>query len=359
MKSLKVLLVSLMAMALLVGLGSGAALASDEKKVLLKVPAAFPSTLPTIGDGLLFFKDTVEKASGGSIAVIIYEPGKLMPPFEIHDSVSTGKVNAGYSVTGYIEGKVPSASLFSAVPFGPELSEYVGWFYFGNGNKLYQEMYDSNGYNIKAFPLTFMAPETAGWFKKPINKPQDLKGVKIRFFGLGGKVLSKLGASVATLPGGEIFPALEKGALDATEFSLPAIDTKLGFAKVAKYNYFPSWHQPATVLELLINKDTWNGMSENQQAVVEAAVKATNLFTIAQSVSQQGKVVKENETKFGTSNRVWSPEMLKLFKSTWNGVVEEEAAKDAFFKRVWEDLKQYVADNAPYGNRAYLPRSAE
>jgi TRAP-type mannitol/chloroaromatic compound transport system substrate-binding protein len=326
--------------------------------VLIKIPCAFPTSIPTIGDGLKYFKKLVETNSAGTIRIKIYEPGKLMPAFEIHDAVSTGKVNAGYAVSGYIQGKVPAASLFTAVPFGPPLAEYAAWFYFGNGGKLYEEMYQKNNFNIKPFPLAFLAPETAGWYKKEINSPKDLKGLKIRFFGLGGVVLSKLGASVTTIPGGEIFPALEKGAIDATEFSLPAIDTKLGFYKVAKYNYFPSWHQPATNIEILFNKDFWDKkLSARQRSIIETAIQATNFYTIAQSVSQQGKIVEENAEKHHVKNMVWNKDLLALYKKTWIKVVNEQAAKDPFFKKVWDDLKTFMKnDLKPYASRAYLPR---
>ncbi len=330
--------------------------ADKEKKILLKIPTAFSTTLPTLGDSLTTFKKYVESSSGGSITVKIYEPGKLMPAFEILDSVSTAKVNAGYWASGYASGKIKAAEFFTAIPFGQSLPYYLGWLYFGNGGKLYQEMYEQAGYNVKVFPFCFLAPETAGWFRKEINSPEDLKGVKIRFFGLGGKVLSKLGASVTTIPGGEIFPSLEKGALDATEFSVPAIDTKLGFYKVAKYNYFPSWHQPATHLELILNMDTWNAMSPRQQAVIEVATRAVNLYSLAKSHAEQGQVVKENLEKHGTQNRQWSPEMLDLFRKTWREVVEEEATNDEFFKKVWEDYKAYSEQCGPYECVAHLPR---
>ncbi|MDX2511525.1 MAG: TRAP transporter substrate-binding protein [Desulfobacterales bacterium] len=340
----------------LVALSTTAYAADKEKKIILKVPSAFSTTLPTLGDSLTSFKDYLESASGGNIMVKIYEPGKLMPAFEILDAVSTGKVNAGYWASGYAAGKIKAASFYTAIPFGQSLPYYIAWMYFGNGGKLYQEMYDQAGYNVKVFPLCFLAPETAGWFRKEINTPEDLKGVKIRFFGLGGKVLSKLGASVTTIPGGEIFPALEKGALDATEFSTPAIDTRIGFYKVAKYNYFPSWHQPATNLELLINKDTWNAMSPRQKSLIEVTVRAINLYSMAKSHAEQGAVVRENVEKHGTQNRVWSPEMLKLFQDTWFEVAEEEAAQDAFFKKVWEDYKAFSTQCKPYESVAHLPR---
>jgi len=332
---------------------TGQALA--EKKFLLKIPTAFSTSLPTLGDSIVKFKEYVEAASGKTIKIKIYEPGKLVPAFELLDATSTGKVDGGYWVSGYATGKIKTSELFTAIPFGQGIPYYMGWLYDGNGGKLHQEMYDQAGYNVKVFPLAILAPETAGWFRKEINTPDDLKGLKIRFFGLGGKVLSKLGASVTTIPGGEIFPALEKGAIDATEFSTPAIDTKLGFYKVARYNYFPGWHQPMTICELMINKDKFNAMSPSQQEVIKIAAMAVNTYSVAKSHAEQGPVVKENVTKHGTINKVWSPEMLALFKEKFLEVMEEESATDPFFKKVWEDYKAYSASTAPYENVATVP----
>jgi TRAP-type mannitol/chloroaromatic compound transport system substrate-binding protein len=286
----------------------------------------------------------------------VYEPGKLVAPFEILDAVSKGKINAGYSASGYWAGKIPASAFFTAVPFGPEGGEYLGWLYHGNGMKLYQEMYDQAGYNVKVFPACLLAPETSGWFGKPIESAQDLKGLKMRFFGLGGQAMQKLGVSVTLLPGGEIFPALEKKAIDATEFSMPAIDQRLGFYKVVKYNYFPGWHQQATILELLINKDTWNKMSPSQQALIEMAAKANIANSFAYTEAIQGKVMKENVENRGVTNMYWSDEMLATFKKAWHEVVEEQSAKDPFFKKVWDDLSAFRADYKLWQTYGFLPR---
>ncbi|HCX90130.1 MAG: C4-dicarboxylate ABC transporter [Deltaproteobacteria bacterium CG_4_9_14_3_um_filter_44_9] len=329
---------------------------AEEERVLLKIPVAFPTSLPTLGAVLPWFAKNVEAASGGSIKCIIYEPGKLVPPFEIHDAVSTGKVNAGYTVTGYIVGKVPSIELFGSVPFGPGPLAYLAWFYEGNGRALFQETFDNAGYNFKVFPFGFIGPETGGWFTKPIEKPKDLKGLRIRFFGLGGKVMQKVGASVSLIPGGEIFPALEKRAIEGTEFSQPAMDAKLGFSKVCKYNYFPGWHQPASQAELIINKDTWNSMSPRQQTIIELAVRAANSYTLANSEAIQGKIIKENAKKHGVHNLYWSDKMLEVLKKAWLEVVREMSAKDPMFKKTWDDLQTFMVEHDYWEVFGYLPR---
>ncbi|WP_159653072.1 TRAP transporter substrate-binding protein [Vibrio atypicus] len=329
-----------------------------DKKILLKTPIAFGSHLPALGTPIQWYADHITKTSGGTIKMKIYEPGKLVSPAEILDAVSTGKVNSGYSTAGYWQGKLPASALFSAVPFGPEAGEYMAWLFFGNGLKLYQQMYDDGGYNVKVVPCAIISPETSGWFRKPIEKPEDLKGLNMRFFGLGASVMEKLGVGTVQLPGGEIFGALEKGAIDASEFSQPAIDQRLGFHKVAKYNYFPGWHQQSTVFELLINKDTWGKMSDAQQAAVETTCMATMTYSIAEGEALQFNAMKKAEEN-GVEIRYWNNEMLSLFENTWLEVVEEKKTADPFFDKVWKDLSTFREGYALWSANGFLPRETQ
>ena len=325
-------------------------------KVLLKTPIAFGSHLPALGTPIKWVSEQLPVMSDGSIKMKIYEPGKLVGAKEILGAVSSGKVNSGYATAGYWQGKIPAAAIFSAVPFGPEAGEYMAWLYYGNGMKLYQEMYDSNGYNVKVIPCAIISPETSGWFKKEINTPEDLKGLNMRFFGLGASVMEKLGVSTSQLPGGEIFGALEKGAIDATEFSQPAIDQRLGLYKIAKYNYFPGWHQQATIFELLVNKDTWNKMRKGQQAIVDNTCKASVTNAIAEGEAMQFDVMakaKEN----GVHIRYWNDNMLKTFEQKWDEVVAEKTAEDPFFKKVWDDLSTFRKGYDLWEANAFLPRA--
>lgn len=354
----KTLLSTCLAATLALGMSTSAIAKEKTKPILLKVPIAFATKLPGLGSTIKWVGDNVKTVSGGAVKMKIYEPKKLVAPFEILDSVSSGKVNAGYTTAGYWAGKIPASPLFSAVPFGPETGEYLAWLYYGNGGKLYQEMYDQAGYNVHVEVCGVIAPETSGWFAKEINSPEDLKGLKMRFFGLGGQVMQKLGVSTSLLPGGEIFPALEKKAIDATEFSMPAIDKLLGFHKLVKYNYFPGWHQQATVFELLINKDVWqNKMNDHQRAVVTMMCKAATADSFAHTESIQAAAMQENVSKHGVVNKYWSDEMLAVFEKTWGEVVTEQSEKDAFFKKVWDDLSAFRENYDVWESHAFLPRA--
>lgn len=330
--------------------------AAAADKILLKTPIAFSTSLPGLGSPIPRVAEQLDLMSGGTLKMKVYEPGKLVPPFEILDAVSSGKINSGYTTAGYWAGKIPAAPLFSAVPFGPEAGEYMAWLYYGNGMNLYQEMYDQAGFNVKVLPCAVIAPETSGWFANEINSPEDLDGLKMRFFGLGGKVMQKLGVATSLLPGGEIFPALEKGAIDATEFSMPAIDARLGFHKLVKFNYFPGWHQQATVFELLVNKDVWNGASDQHKAIIENACKASMADSFAEGEAIQHAALIDNIENNGVSIKTWNDEMLSTFRSTWEEVAAEEAGNDEFFAKVLADLTEFRDGYAVWKENAFLPR---
>ena len=331
--------------------------APKASSVELKVPVAFGTNLPGLGDGILYISERLETISGGSLSMTVYEPNKLVAPFEILDAVSEGKINAGYATAGYWAGKLPAAPLFSAVPFGPDAAEYLAWLYYGNGMDLYQEMYDDAGYNVKVLLAAIIAPETSGWFAEPINSVSDLEGLRMRFFGLGGAVMEKLGVQTSLLPGGEIFPALEKNAIDASEFSMPAIDQRLGFYKIVKHNYYPGWHQQATTFELLINKDVWNGFSDQQRMILDVISKASVADCFAHTEAIQGAVIRENVTDptRGVTNHYWSDEMLATFHAAWLEVVAEKQA-DPMFKKVWYDFEAFDNDYDYWASLGYLPR---
>lgn len=324
--------------------------------VLLKTPTGFATNTPGLGTTIKWVAERVAIASNGTIQIQVYEPDKLVAPFEILDAVSSGKVDAGYSAAAFWAGKLPAAPLFMSVPFGPEAGEFLAWMWYGNGMKLYQEMYDSAGYHVKVHVCGILSPETSGWFHNEIKGREDLNGLKMRFAGLGGQVMQKLGVSVSMLPGGEVFLALEKKALDATEFSTPAIDERMGLYKVARYNYYPGWHQPVTLLELLINNDSWKKMHDSQRMLVDLTCRAATADSFANNEAIQFDVMHRNVEKHKVINKYWDAEMLTLFAQTWNEVAEEQAAKNPFFKKAWEDLKSFRAKHDIWKAYAFLPR---
>ncbi len=329
-----------------------------DKRVILKTSVYVPLTLEGLGTIPVHLAERLAKTSNGKIKMKLYGPGKLTSAQGIFEAVHMGQIQAGYTTAGNQAGVLGrKTAFFSAIPFGPEAPEYLAWIYHGDGRKLWTEMYEKGGYNIHSIPCGMLAPETSGWFSRPIDKPEDLKGLNMRFFGLGALVMEKLGVSTTQLPGAEIFPALEKGAIDASEFSMPSIDEGLGLYKILKYNYFPGWHQQATVLELVINKGVWQDkLSAAQREQFELGCEASMLSSLAYGEAIQLPVMKRNIEKRGVENRYWSAEMLKAFEDTWREVVAEEAAKDADFKKIWDNLSAFRKDYETWDRWAFLPR---
>ena len=334
---------------------SGPAVAG--KKLLLKMPVYVNTNLRGLGTTPKWLAEHLQVASGGTLKIKLYEPGKLIPPKEILQAVHAGQVNAGFTTAGMSAGTLGTkANIFSAVPFGPDAPELLAWLYYGDGRKLWQAMYDQKGYQVHSIPCGILAPETSGWFARPVEKPEDLKGLQMRFFGLGGLVMEKLGVSTSLLPGNEIFPALEKGAIDASEYSMPAIDERLGLYKILKYNYYPGWHQPATLLELVVNREAWGKMNEQHRSLLEMGCKAAMLDGFALGEAIQFPVMKKNLEERGVENRYWSAEMLALFHEKWQEVVAEESAKDPEFKKIWDNLEAFRKDYAIWSEWAFMPR---
>jgi TRAP-type mannitol/chloroaromatic compound transport system substrate-binding protein len=331
-----------------------AAPAISAEKIRWKVPIAFSSDLPGLGDTITYVSKQLEEMSGGDIQLKVYEPGKLVPAFQIMDAVKDKKTEAGYTWVGYDQGKIPASPLFAAVPFGLEPWEFTAWWYEAGGRQLAEEIYKQH--NVHPILCSIIGPEAAGWFRKEVKSLNDVKGLKIRFAGLGGKIMQKVGASVTVLPAGEIFPALEKGAIDATEFSMPAIDEKLGFDKVAKNYYFPGWHQVFTAEHLLVNLELWNKTSKEAKAAIDTACTAGVMRGLAKGEFAQIAALKNFKTKGVTQRQLPEP-ILRELKKVTDEVMAEESAANPDFKRVYDSQKKFSADYRDWKQNAYLPRN--
>jgi TRAP-type mannitol/chloroaromatic compound transport system substrate-binding protein len=310
---------------------SGSAFA--QKRVNWKMQSAFGSTLPHLGTSGVRFADNVTEASGGTFNIKFFEPGALVPALECFDPASKGSVESCWTTPGYHTGKLgPGISFFTTVPFGPTFGEFMAWKRHGGGDALRNEIYGEHG--LIAIDCFAIGPETSGWFKNEIKSLDQLKGLKMRFFGLGAQVMQKLGVSTQLLAGADIYPALERGVIDATEFSMPSIDQKLGFHQIAKNNYFPGWHQQVSVSELLMNKKAYEALSKSHKKLLELALGESVMATYAETEWRNPDAMNENVDKFGVKNRRWSDEDLAVFEKAWFEVVQEVSAKDPLFKKV-------------------------
>ena len=324
------------------------------EKIRWKVQSTFNTGWPALGDPVARLADTLNKATDGRIQLKVYEPGKILPPLEITPSISKGDLPAAYNYMAYDQGRIPAAVLFAAVPFGMEPWEYAAWWFEGEGSKLANDIY--NKQNIKVLLCSTIGPETAGWYRNPITSLDDLKGLKIRFSGLGGMVLNEIGASATLMAGGEIFAALEKGTLDATEYSMPAIDEVLGFHKITKFNLFPGWHQVSTSTHFMVNLDLWKKIGAADQALFEMACTAAAMRAITTGEFLQGKQIESFPSKGVTAARLPDSVLRELQKVSAK-VMAQESAKDATFKKVWNSQQAFMREYDVWQKWGYLPRN--
>jgi len=325
-------------------------------RIAWRMPVSFQSTMPVLGDNPIYVVEQIRRASHGELDIKIYEPGEIVPAFSITDAVRDGKVQLGYTWLGYDQGKVPASPLLGAVPFGMEPWEFAAWWYEAGGRELGQALYHKQGSHILLCGMT--GPETAGWFRKPVRSLDDIKGLKIRFAGLGGKVIERAGASVTMLPGGEIFQALEKGAIDATEFALPIVDQALGFNRIAPYNYYPGWHQPGTFSHLAVNLDVWNGLDDADRGLLETACTAGAMRNLAKSEATQGSII-AHFPDHGVTAETLPTDVLKELERITKEVMAEESARDPDFAAIYASQQAFRADYSYWKSRAYLPRDFE
>jgi TRAP-type mannitol/chloroaromatic compound transport system substrate-binding protein len=326
--------------------------ADAQDKVRWKMQSAFGSQLTHLGPSGVRFSKDIERMSAGKFEIKFFEPGALIPPLECFDAVSKGSIESCWTTPGYDTGKYPSLAFFTTVPFGPSFGEFLAWKWFGGGNALRDEIYAKHG--MVARDVFCIGPETSGWFRNEVKSVEDLKGMKMRFFGLGAQVMAKLGVSVQLLAAADIYPALERGVIDATEFSMPAMDVKLGFHQIAKYNYFPGWHQQVSCSHLLMNKAAWDKLPDAYKAMIEVAGQAQVSFTFAESEASQFDVMAEMRDKHKVQVKRWDDATLAAFEKAWLEVIQEESAKDATFKKVADHYLDFRKKFAIWGTSQEL-----
>jgi TRAP-type mannitol/chloroaromatic compound transport system substrate-binding protein len=311
--------------------------------IRLVTAMVYGSHLPGLGEPALDLAKRIKLLSNDTLELDLKQPGEVAQPQEILDKVSQGTVNAGFSTASFWAAKMSAASLFAGFPFGLDATGYVEWFYAGNGLKLYQEMYDQAGYKVHVIPCAFGGAETAGWFAKEILVKDDIKGLRMRIFGLGGRVMSRAGATTVLVPGGTLAEAFDKHQIDAAELYPPAADRRQDLQSHVKLIYAPGWHQPETVLELLINNEKWTALSDQQQALIETACKASMLTTLASSAKLQRDALAELASKDGVRIAPLPQDALDAFRAAWTEIAKEEGDQDAFFKEVLDDIESFRA----------------
>jgi TRAP-type mannitol/chloroaromatic compound transport system substrate-binding protein len=338
------------------GLAAGTAMmaapAMAQDKIRWKMQSAFGSQLPHLGPPGQKFQKDLDLMSGGKFEMRFYEPGALIPALECFDAVGKGSIEACWTTPGFHASKFPAMAFFTTVPFGPSFGEFLAWKWFAGGNKFRDDIYAEHG--LVAFDSFCIGPETSGWFRREIKDADDMKGIKMRFFGLGAKVMEKMGVQTQLIAPADIFPALERGVIDATEFSMPAMDQKQGFQQVAKFNYFPGWHQLTSCSEILMNKKGFDALPENIKAMIRVAATAGVSYNFAESEAGQFSVMAEMKEKNGVQFKRWSDADLAKYEAAWLLVIKEESAKDPLFKKVSDHYLDFRKKYAIWGDAQYM-----
>jgi TRAP-type mannitol/chloroaromatic compound transport system substrate-binding protein len=343
-------------------LAGGAAVAAPAiSKGLIewRMVTSWPKGLPGLGAGAERLAANINALSGGRLTIKVYAAGELVPALECFGAVANGTAQLGHDASYYHTGKSEGAPFFTAFPFGFTTAEMDAWVKYGNGQKLWDELYLPFG--LRAFHAGSTGTQMLGWFRKPVNSLEDLDGLKFRAPGNQGRVLAKLGVTPVTLPGGEIFPALQSGAIDAAEWIGPYNDLALGFYQVCRYYYSPGYHEPGPSLQLLINEKAWQSLTPDLQLMVKTAADAATRDMLAEYNARSGPALRTLVKDHGVIVRPFPEEVLMACGRASNDVLNEIHAGDTspnrIVKRIIEDFLAFRAEVMPWtriGEQAYL-----
>ncbi len=316
---------------------------------------SWPPRFPGLGMAPENLATRVEAASSGRLRIKVYGAGELVPAFEVFDAVSRGTVEMGHDASYYHKGKVDAAQFFTAIPFGMTNLELNAWLYYGGGMDLWRELYVP--FDLVPIATGNTGVQMGGWFNKEINSVDDLKGLKMRIPGLGGEVLRRAGGTPVTLPGSEIFTALQTGAIDATEWVGPYNDTSFGLHKAARYYYYPGWQEPGPGLETIVNKDAWNSLPPDLQEIVSTTCQALTTDVAAEYTHGNAMSLQQLQEDPNVEIRPFPPEVLVLLRSITQEVVDELMADDPASRKIgraYFDYLDKVSANSRISELAYF-----
>jgi TRAP-type mannitol/chloroaromatic compound transport system substrate-binding protein len=317
------------------------AIAQSMPKVSWRVTSSFPKALDTIFGAGQTMTNFVREATDGNFDIQIFAAGEIVPGLQAADAVAAGTVEACHTASYYYWGKDPTFALGTAVPFSMNVRQMNAWIYYGGGQDLLNEFYATQG--LIGFACGNTGAQMGGWYRKEINTLEDLKGLKMRIGGFAGKIVEKLGVVPQQIAGGDIYPSLEKGTIDAAEWVGPYDDEKLGFYKVAPYYYYPGWWEGGPVLHTLINMAKWNELPKSYQAALRSACEAANCDMMA-SYDYKNPAALRRLVAAGAQLRPFSPEILGATFEAATAAYTEIMATNPMFKKIWESQAAFRKD---------------
>ena len=327
------------------GLAVGAvampAVAQNAPTIKWRLASSFPKSLDTIYGAAEVFARRVSEATGGKFQIQVFAGGEIVPGLQVLDATKDGTVECCHTASYYFVGKDPTFAFDCAIPFGMSNRQLDAWYRFGNGMKLMREFFAT--YNVHNIPCGNTGVQMGGWFRKEIKSVKDMEGLKMRIGGFAGQVIAKLGSVPQQIAGGDIYPALEKGTIDAAEWVGPYDDQKLGFNKVAKYYYYPGWWEGGPQLSLLINTKAWDALPKEYKAIAEIAAADAHVEMMAQYDAKNPTALKQ----LIAGGAVLKPFPKDVMDASYKAAQElfaETSAKNPAFKKVFDDFKKFQAD---------------
>ena len=332
----------------------GAPAVHARKSFNWRMVTTWPPHFPVMGEGAETFARWVEEMSEGRLRIQVYGGGELVPPLQSFDAVSQGTVEMGHGAAYYWAGKAPATQFFSAVPFGMNAQQMNAWLYSGGGLPLWEELYAP--FNLIPMPAGNTGVQMGGWFNKEINSIQDIKGLKMRIPGLGGKVIARAGGAAILSAGSEIYTNLDRGVIDATEWVGPYHDYLMGFHKVARYYYYPGWHEPGTALELIVNRGAFEKLPKELQTIVRSAASRANVAMLSEFESKNNSYLRKLTREHKVLLKRFPDDVLKAFKGYTRDVLGEMTGKDKKSRKVYDSFHTFqknVSDWAKVSEVAY------
>jgi len=311
---------------------------SSLPRVEWRMATSWPKSLDTIFGGAETVCDRVREMTGGRFNITPSPAGEIVGGLEVFDAVQSGSAECGHTASYYYVGKNPALGFGTSVPFGLTADQQNAWLYEGGGLEAMQKIYAD--FNIINFPAGNTGAQMGGWFKQEIKSLSDLKGLNMRIPGLGGEVMSRLGVNAQVLPGGEIFLALERGAIDAAEWVGPYDDEKLGLYKAAPFCYYPGWWEPGPTLEIQINRSVWDKLPKEYQAMLKTAAREANINMLSK-YNALNRIALESLKGKGTTFAEYPQDILQAAKKAAFELYAENSSKDATFKEIYEQWNQF------------------
>ncbi|GIK74317.1 MAG: C4-dicarboxylate ABC transporter [Chloroflexota bacterium] len=317
------------------------AIAQDTALPELKweMATSWPPSVDILFGSAQLFTDVVRTLTGGKLQITARAAGELAPGTQVLDVVAQGAVPIGHTASYYYIGKTPATAFGTTVPFGLTAQQQNSWLYGGGGMELLQQLY-ADRFNVLPLPAGNTGMQMGGWFRREINTVADLQGLKMRIPGLGGQIMARLGVNVQVLAAGEIFQALQTGAVDAAEWVGPYDDQKLGLNTVAQYYYRPGWWEPGSSLEVNVNLDEWKKLPELYQVAIQSAAAYANLVMLSRYEAANDAALAELIAS-GTQLREYSPEIMSAAYAEWQNLAEEFSAQDSDFKAIYEQWNAF------------------